>query len=89
MPSYIYPGLEMDVRIAPATPLVLVVDLPFSLCVDTIALPYDLYAVCILGRPRYDCQWGNSVMHPANRPDRESKTGAVRFVPPPFPRRLR
>jgi len=31
-----------------------ILDFPFSLCLDTIALPFDLYAVGINGLPRYD-----------------------------------
>jgi uncharacterized protein YceK len=52
-PSYIYPGTEMDLRESPVG----LIDLPFSFCLDTFALPFDLYAVTIRGRPRYDCQW--------------------------------
>ena len=53
LPSYIYPGTEAIMRYHLPKGLI---DLPFSFCVDTIALPFDLYAVSIGGRPRYDCQ---------------------------------
>jgi hypothetical protein len=61
-PSYIYPGTEMDVRESPIGLL----DLPFSFCLDTIALPFDIYAVSIKGRPRYDCDWPRGLTNSTN-----------------------
>ena len=60
MPSYIYPGTEMDFRnigkvFSEPTGPVILLDLPISFCIDTLLLPSDLYAICIEGRPRYDC----------------------------------
>lgn len=48
-PNFVYPGVEEDLSHFPP----ILIDLPFSLVLDTIALPWDLYAVCIEGKPRY------------------------------------
>ena len=52
-PSYIYSGTEMDVREGS----LYLIDLPFSFCLDTLLLPFDIYAVTVNGRPRYDSHW--------------------------------
>ena len=53
-PTYVYPGTQVDMCNIAHGSLVYLLDFPFSFCLDTIALPFDLYAVGIQGRPRCD-----------------------------------
>ena len=53
-PTYIYPGTQVDIVNISHGSLGYILDFPFSFCLDTIALPFDLYAVGIKGLPRYD-----------------------------------
>lgn len=47
-PNFIYPGVQEDFRHLPVG----LIDFPFSFVLDTIALTWDLHAVCIEGKPR-------------------------------------